>query len=146
MLSLLDNTMWNCLSGPHAHFATGAGSVRHYAPGFSPILGRLEPERPDFATLTNYCEPSESFYLDIWADAAHRHGRQAHVRRRPARGSGICTHSDFQGRGLARKLMLKLVRRQIQRGKTPFLHVMSHNAPARAVREDGIPQLPGDGS
>ena len=47
--------------------------------------------------------------------------------------SGICTHPDFQGRGLARKLTLKLVRRQIQRGKTPFLHVMSHNAPARAL-------------
>ena len=52
MLSLLDNTIWNCLSGPHPHFATGAGGVRRYAPGFSPILGCLEPERPDFATLT----------------------------------------------------------------------------------------------
>ena len=49
--------------------------------------------------------------------------------------SGICTHPDFQGRGLARKLTLKLVRRQMQRGKTPFLHVMSHNTPARALYE-----------
>jgi ribosomal protein S18 acetylase RimI-like enzyme len=47
--------------------------------------------------------------------------------------SGICTHPDFQGRGLARKLTLKLVRRQLQRGKTPFLHVMSHNTPARTL-------------
>ena len=47
--------------------------------------------------------------------------------------SGICTHPDFQGRGLASKLTLKLVRRQMQRGKTPFLHVMSHNTPARAL-------------
>jgi ribosomal protein S18 acetylase RimI-like enzyme len=47
--------------------------------------------------------------------------------------SGICTLPDFQGRGLARKLTLKLVRRQLQRGKTPFLHVMAHNAPARAL-------------
>jgi ribosomal protein S18 acetylase RimI-like enzyme len=47
--------------------------------------------------------------------------------------SGICTHPDFQGRGLARKLTLKLVHRQLRRGKTPFLHVMSHNAPARAL-------------
>lgn len=47
--------------------------------------------------------------------------------------SGICTHPDFQGRGLAKKLTLKLVRRQLLRGKTPFLHVMSHNAPARAL-------------
>jgi predicted GNAT family acetyltransferase len=47
--------------------------------------------------------------------------------------SGICTHPDFQGRGLARKLTLKLVRRQMQRGKTTFLHVMSHNTGARAL-------------
>ena len=49
--------------------------------------------------------------------------------------SGICTHPDFQGRGLARKLTLKLVRRQMQRGKTPFLHVMVQNTPARALYE-----------
>ena len=49
--------------------------------------------------------------------------------------SGICTHPDYQGRGLARKLTLKLVRRQMQRGKTTFLHVMSHNTPARGLYE-----------
>jgi GNAT superfamily N-acetyltransferase len=48
--------------------------------------------------------------------------------------SGICTHPAFQGRGLAKKLTLKLIRRQMLRGKTPFLHVMSHN-PARALYE-----------
>jgi ribosomal protein S18 acetylase RimI-like enzyme len=47
--------------------------------------------------------------------------------------SGICTHPDYQGRGLAGKLTLKLVRRQIQRGKTPFLHVARSNAAARAL-------------
>jgi predicted GNAT family acetyltransferase len=47
--------------------------------------------------------------------------------------SGICTHPDHQGRGLARKLTLKLIKRQMARGKTPFLHVMSHNTPARAL-------------
>jgi predicted GNAT family acetyltransferase len=49
--------------------------------------------------------------------------------------SGICTHPDFQGKGLAKKLTLKLVRRQLQRGKTPFLHVMSQNTGARALYE-----------
>jgi predicted GNAT family acetyltransferase len=49
--------------------------------------------------------------------------------------SGICTHPEFQGRGLARKLTLKLVRRQIQRGKTSFLHVMGHNTAARTLYE-----------
>lgn len=201
----LDNIMWNCLSGPHAHFATGADGIRRYAPGFSPIVGCADPEHPDFATLANYCQPGESFYLDIWsgtAPAGWRIDKEAKmfkmiwdarapgedaapdaVRLRPEHAaqavelakltnpgpfgirtpelgeyfgyfdggrliamagermcagdlhevSGICTHPDFQGRGLARKLTLKLVLRQLRRGKRPFLHVMSHNAPARVL-------------
>ena len=179
--------------------------VRRYAPGFSPIVGCLDPEHPDFNTLANYCEPGDSFYLDIWtgsapagwridreatmykmvwnaavpdADAAPdaialrpEHAAQAMELARltnpgpfgirtPELGeyfgyfdggrliamagermcagdlhevSGICTHPDFQGRGLARKLTLKLVRRQLLRGKTPFLHVMGQNIPARTL-------------
>ena len=49
--------------------------------------------------------------------------------------SGVCTHPDFQGRGLARRLMRKLIRRQMQRGETPFLHVMHANAGARRLYE-----------
>lgn len=47
--------------------------------------------------------------------------------------SGVCTHPDFQGRGLARRLMLKLVRRQMMRSETPFLHVMHDNAHAHRL-------------
>jgi len=47
--------------------------------------------------------------------------------------SGVCTHPDQQGRGFARRLMLKLVGRQMRRGKTPFLHVMRDNARAREL-------------
>ena len=47
--------------------------------------------------------------------------------------SGVCTHPDFQGRGLARRLMAKLVRRQMARGETPVLHVMSSNEGAIAL-------------
>ena len=49
--------------------------------------------------------------------------------------SGVCTHPDFQGRGLARRLMRTLLRRQLQRGETPFLHVMRDNAGARGLYE-----------
>lgn len=205
MAHLLDNIMWNCMSGPHAKFAVGAGDVRRYAPGFSPIVGCREPERPDFATLASFCQPDESFYIDIWSGAApagwqiEREARMfkmiwdapappeeaapdaiplapAHAPqavalakltnpgpfglRTPELGeyfgyfagdrlvamagermcagdlhevSGICTHPEYQGRGLARQLTLKLVYRQLRRGKTPFLHVMGHNAPARAL-------------
>ncbi|MES2072632.1 MAG: GNAT family N-acetyltransferase [Pseudomonadota bacterium] len=41
--------------------------------------------------------------------------------------SGVCTHPDFQGRGLARRLVLQLLRRQMLHNKTPFLHVMQDN-------------------
>lgn len=47
--------------------------------------------------------------------------------------SGVCTHPEFQGRGLARRLMLKLIIRQLQRGETPFLHVMSANEGAHRL-------------
>ena len=47
--------------------------------------------------------------------------------------SGVCTHPDAQGRGLARRLMLKLVHRQMQRGETPFLNVMRDNTGARRL-------------
>lgn len=47
--------------------------------------------------------------------------------------SGVCTDPGYQGRGLARKLTLKLVRRMLQRGEVPFLHVMSSNALAHTL-------------
>jgi GNAT superfamily N-acetyltransferase len=34
--------------------------------------------------------------------------------------SGVCTHPDFRGRGLARRLVAKLIRRQVARQETPF--------------------------
>ena len=207
MIPLLDNIMWNCLSGPHAKFATGEGAVRRYAPGFSPIAGFEDPHHPDFETLAKYCEPGDHFYTDIWSGAAPpgwridrdarmwkmvwdapmpaedaapdaiplrpEHASQAVELakltnpgpfgiRTPELGeyfgyfdggrliamagermcagnlqevSGICTHPDFQGRGLAKKLTLKLVRLQMQRGKTSFLHVISTNTTARTLYE-----------
>jgi ribosomal protein S18 acetylase RimI-like enzyme len=49
--------------------------------------------------------------------------------------SGVCTHPDFQGRGLARRLMDKVMRLQMARGEVPFLHVMAVNDRARALYE-----------
>ena len=50
--------------------------------------------------------------------------------------SGVCTDPDFRGRGFARKLMNKLIHRQLERGETPFLHVMRDNTGARELYED----------
>lgn len=41
--------------------------------------------------------------------------------------SGVCTHPDFRGQGLAKSLVVKLVRRQMRRGEIPFLRVMRDN-------------------
>lgn len=47
--------------------------------------------------------------------------------------SGVCTHPDAQGRGYARRLMLRLILTQLQRGETPVLHVMQANATAHGL-------------
>ena len=47
--------------------------------------------------------------------------------------SGVCTHPDYQGRGLAKRLMHRLIARQMFRGEYPFLHVMSTNKAAHAL-------------
>ena len=46
--------------------------------------------------------------------------------------SGVCTHPEAQGRGLARLLMARVINRMLRPGQTPFLHVESANA--RAIR------------
>jgi ribosomal protein S18 acetylase RimI-like enzyme len=59
--------------------------------------------------------------------------RMQHGHRREV--SGICTHPDHQGRGWARRLTELVVRRELERGETPFLHVVSTNARAIALYE-----------
>jgi ribosomal protein S18 acetylase RimI-like enzyme len=49
--------------------------------------------------------------------------------------SGVCTHPDFQGRGFARRLTNKLLRRQMQRGEVAFLHVLRDNTGASGLYE-----------
>jgi ribosomal protein S18 acetylase RimI-like enzyme len=204
---VLDNIMWNCLTGPHSRFAAGAGGARRYARGFSPIVGFRDPQQPDLAALRPFCDSNEHFYCSNWTgptvdgwqieqettmftmvwegtapaaddapDAIALHPGHAAAAlelarltnpgpfglrtlelgeyfgffegarliamagERMAAGtlhevSGICTHPDHQGRGLGRRLTTKLVRRQLQRGETPFLHVMSANLGARALYE-----------
>lgn len=46
--------------------------------------------------------------------------------------SAVCTHPDFNGRGYARRLLAMLSNDNLQRGRTPFLHVSRDNT--RALR------------
>lgn len=47
--------------------------------------------------------------------------------------SGVAVRTGHQGRGLAKRLMAKLLRRQLARGEQPVLHVMSANDVARTL-------------
>jgi ribosomal protein S18 acetylase RimI-like enzyme len=215
---VLDNVIWNTLVGPQAGFATGTRGARRYAPGFSPIVGFADQQRPDFEALTPWCGSGEHFYCSGWdgpappgwrveADAtmclmvcapesaSHstagtdgqpdgqpddarrlepQHVQQAMELAQLTRPgpfgprtielgeyygyfegdrlvamagermqvgrfreiSGVCTHPDFQGRGLARRLMRRLMALQRGRGQSSFLHVMSANQGARSLYED----------
>ena len=204
-LHLLDDVIWHSLTGPQAAVSTGTDRVRRYAPGFSPIIGFADLERPDFAALEPYCAAGEHFYCAGWsgvAPAGWRVDAEARLLKMVWQGafpaadddfaavrlgpehvpqmlelvaltkpgpfgprtielgayfgcfegprlvamagermhagalrevSGVCTHPDFQGRGLARRLMLKLVRREVEQGEIPFLHVMKANEGAHRM-------------
>jgi ribosomal protein S18 acetylase RimI-like enzyme len=204
---LLDNIAWHTLTGLHAAYSIGTVDARRYAPGFSPIVGFRDTERPNFMALAPYCEVDQPFYCDGWAGAAPAGWRidfestmykmvwessmpamdelpeavalrPEHVSQalelatltRPgpfgprtvelgdyfgffdgqrlvamagermcAGGfreiSGVCTHPEFQGRGLARRLVAKLIRREMQRAETPFLHVVRDNGIAHGIYE-----------
>ncbi len=47
--------------------------------------------------------------------------------------SGVCTHPDHRGRGLAAVLITTLVRAALERGETPFLHAFADNETALGV-------------
>lgn len=53
--------------------------------------------------------------------------------------SGVCTHPHFTGRGLARRLVVKVLQRLVARGESPFLRVMKDSAKAcRLYRQLGF--------
>jgi predicted GNAT family acetyltransferase len=49
--------------------------------------------------------------------------------------SAVCTHPDFQGRGYAGRLMSILMKKIVERGETPILHVRHDNASAIRLYE-----------
>jgi predicted GNAT family acetyltransferase len=49
--------------------------------------------------------------------------------------SGVCTHPDFRGRGLARRLSCAAAAAVQARGERPFLHAWSTNRAAIALYE-----------
>lgn len=120
-----------------------ATSSPELAEGFvATPLGEVDgPEMLALATLT---EPGP-FFAQTW-----RMGRFIGVReggrliamageRMRAPGytevSGVCTHPEFQGRGLAGRLMCGVIDRIVKEGDAAFLHVYPHNAGAIGLYE-----------
>jgi ribosomal protein S18 acetylase RimI-like enzyme len=199
MEQLLDNVFWHAMVGSQADIASGSGSSRRYARGYSPIAAFADPLHANFEALEGEFEPGERFYTDAWsgpvpggwrlefesymekmvwdgaaaptADAPGavplrtEHAAQALVLAELTRPgpfglrtiemgsylglvedgrliamageracagnlrevSGICTHPEFQGRGLAKRLTAMVIRHILARGETPFLHVVGGN-------------------
>ncbi len=50
--------------------------------------------------------------------------------------SGVCTHPDHLGRGLAHELCVMVAEQILARGETPYLHVFSTNVRAIKVYEN----------
>jgi GNAT superfamily N-acetyltransferase len=117
----------------------GAMPEADEAPDALPLDARHAPQALELATLTRpgpfglrTIELGEYFgYFDDGRLIAMGGERMAAPGLREI--SGICTHPDHQGRGYARRLMLKLIRRQLLRGETPFLHVMRANEAAHGL-------------
>ena len=49
--------------------------------------------------------------------------------------SGVCTHPDFRGEGLATRLTNHVTRAILDTGETPFLHAWADNTGAIALYE-----------
>jgi GNAT superfamily N-acetyltransferase len=49
--------------------------------------------------------------------------------------SGVCTHPDFQGRGLGKLLSVFMTHRVLERDETPYLHAYATNAAAIGLYE-----------
>jgi ribosomal protein S18 acetylase RimI-like enzyme len=106
-----------------------------------PLRAAQAPQAVALATLTNpgpfglrTIELGEYFGVFEGGELVAMAGERLHAG--PYREvSGVCTHPSQQGRGLARRLSLKIVRLQMQRGQLPFLHVISSNTSAHALYE-----------
>lgn len=49
--------------------------------------------------------------------------------------SAVCTHPEARGRGYARMLMARVMKRIVAAGRTPFLHTLAENAGAIRIYE-----------
>lgn len=113
-------------------------------PGEDPVVVLGEADAPEMLALARLTEPGP------FLPRTHTMGRfvgiriggtlaaMAGERMRFAGGtevSGVCTHPDFRGRGLARRLSSVVAHHIQQRGDQAFLHAWTTNTAAIALYE-----------
>jgi ribosomal protein S18 acetylase RimI-like enzyme len=120
---------------------SGAAPLRDAAPEAVPLTAEHAAQAVELATLTHpgpfglrTIELGEYFGFFEGGRLIAMSGERFHVGNY-REISGVCTHPGYQGRGLARRLVAKLVQRQVLRGEIPFLHVMSDNDRAHGLYE-----------
>ena len=135
---LLDNIIWNPMSGPQWEVTEGSGHLRRFARGFSPLIGFSDLDNPRLDEVRRFglrtIESGKYFgvfdgsrLITITGDRM-RVGAYCEISR-------VCVHPGFQGRGLARQLRLHLRHRQLGRSATTFRHAMRATGIAHAFYE-----------
>lgn len=113
-------------------------------PDGPPIERLADTQRADVLAITALVYPHyfRSHTMDLGRYfGIHRDGRlAAMIGERMATEdwqeiSAVCTHPDFAGRGLARRLLAVLTNEILAQGRTPFLHVSHDNARAKRLYE-----------
>ncbi len=125
--------------------ATGVQMVaeKSLAPDDDPEIGVLaDDDAPEMLALATLTEPGP------FLPRTHRMGRFVGIRRGGRLAamagermrfpgytevSGVCTHPDFRGQGLARRLSAAVTANIQRRGDVAFLHAWSGNTPAIAL-------------
>lgn len=110
----------------------------------APILPLGDADIPEMMALTELTQPGPFrrrtnrmgafFGIRIDNRLAAMCGQRMHL---PGHTevSGVCTHPDFRGQGLARVLSNHVIRLILARGETPFLHAWKTNAAAITLYE-----------
>lgn len=108
------------------------------------VLELGEEDAPEMLALATLTQPGPFFarthrlgnFIGVRIDGrlAAMAGERLHVGRY-REVSGVCTHPDFRGRGLAGALMPIVAARMIARGETPFLHSYADNYGAITLYE-----------
>jgi len=121
-----------------------AGAPIELVPGPDAIQPLTEADAPDMLALATLTEPGPFLARthlmgEFWGVV--RGGRLAAMAGERMRLpgfcelSGVCTHPDFEGQGLARRLSAHVAHRIQARGETPFLHAWTSNTRAIGLYE-----------